>query len=80
MTPPKKMNTGEIGSAIYPTRIIKIDNTLSGELLTLTILHELRHAYQFETGLMQILGPQARELDADGFASFLTSIFHLSFK
>jgi hypothetical protein len=60
----------------YPTRIIRMDNELNKNpyYAWLYFLHEVRHAYQFESGMTQLLGQQAMELDADGFASFVASL------
>lgn len=71
---PKQMSSGAWGQAVYPDREIRILNTLKGEMLKLTLWHECRHAFQFESGLAQILGGQAMELDAEGFASFVSSL------
>lgn len=39
-----------------------------------SLLHEIRHAHQYEMGLMQVLHAQALEIDCDSFASLILSL------
>jgi hypothetical protein len=57
-----------------PEREILLDSELKGTMLELVLLHELRHAYHFESGDTQILDHQAQEKDCEQFASFVTSL------
>lgn len=68
------LSYGALGECEYPTRIIRLSNLVGGELLYYTLLHELRHAYQFEAGWTQILGTQAMELDCEQFTSMIVSL------
>lgn len=72
----KKLIKGAGAEVEYPARIISIEDSYKKDKKTawLFFLHEVRHAWQFETGAIQILDEQACELDADGFASFITSL------
>jgi hypothetical protein len=58
----------------YPQREIWICKDLGKELRWLNFLHELRHAFQFEAGLTQILTAQMCEVDCEQFASFIQSL------
>lgn len=64
------------GLCSHPDRIIYIskDCLISKEQSLLYLLHELRHAYQFESGTFQVLGRAGAELDAEGFTSFILSL------
>ena len=70
----KKLPVGASGLCIFQSRQILILSALPSILAKLTLLHELRHAMQFECGLTNILDNQALELDADSFASFVMSL------
>lgn len=71
---------GHMGECDYGLREIRIIKNLSEEVSFQVLLHEIRHAYQFESGFAQILDAQAMELDADGFVSLITSLFDLKWK
>lgn len=71
---------GQCGSCEYPKREILLSAESDKEMMMLTLLHEIRHAFQFESGLSQVLGTQAMEMDADGFVSLVTSLFDIKFK
>ena len=58
----------EINAAIPKDRIVRV------------LLHEIRHAYQTESGLSQLLCDELAEVDAEGFASLVTSIFDVKLK
>lgn len=45
-----------------------------------TLVHELKHALQWESGLSQNLDHQTMEMDAQATASMITSLFNLTFK
>lgn len=64
------------GECQWPERIIRIATEIRSnkKYAWLVFLHEIRHAYQYEAGDMQILSSQATEKDADGFASFIASL------
>jgi hypothetical protein len=62
------------GVTRFPERTIALEKTLKGETLTLTFLHEIWHAYQYENGDMQIMHPQVQEKSCDQFASFIISL------
>jgi hypothetical protein len=68
------MSNGEVGECEYPTRIIRLSKAVIGKLQYYTLLHEIRHAYQFETGLPQIMTHQVLELDAESFVSLISSL------
>lgn len=71
---------GAVGVCQWPERQILLSTEIDGQMLFTTLLHEIRHAWQFESGFTQILHPQSLEVDADSFASLITSIFTVKFK
>lgn len=71
---------GQTGECDYNLREIRLLKGLNKESTFQVLLHEIRHAYQFESGFTQILDHQAMELDADGFVSLVTSLFDLRWK
>lgn len=62
----------------WPARIIRIDRLYrskrNAKVAWLYLMHEIKHAHQFESGMYQLLDKQALELDADGFSSFISSL------
>jgi hypothetical protein len=68
------LSSGAVGECEYPTRIIRLSTLVTGALLYYTLLHEIRHAYQFEAGWTQVLGSQAMELDCEQFTSLVVSL------
>ena len=69
-----KLGAEHDGVCCYPEREIILNKECEKELRWLAFLHELRHAVQFESGLVQLLGQQSCETDADQFASFISSL------
>jgi hypothetical protein len=53
---------------------ILIDASLKGKRFTKVLLHEIRHAHHRETGLYEILGDQAQEMDCESFAGLVMSL------
>jgi len=72
--PQKRLGEGVIGLCIFESKQILLLNSLTGELLYRTLLHELRHAFQYESGFTQLLHPQSQEIDCEQFASFIVSL------
>ena len=64
----------EAGVTQFPQRIIKLHKKLTGEMLWLTFLHEIKHAYDFENGDTQLFHPQVQEKQCEQFASFISSL------
>lgn len=62
------------GATFFPQRMILIDKSLHKELLWLTFLHEIKHAFDYENGDTQILTNQTLEKSCDQFASFILSL------
>jgi hypothetical protein len=60
------------GSFHYDEDLIKIDQSLTGQSLQQTILHELLHAVMFRSSLSQAVGPSLEEVLVDLVATFLT--------
>jgi hypothetical protein len=58
----------------FPDRIIRISDSLKGELKWLIFLHEVRHGYHFENGSTQIMHAQVQEMDCEQFASLISSL------
>lgn len=77
---PSELPDGVIGLCNGTKKTILLSKEMKGELLVRTVLHEIRHAYQFESGSSQILTGQAMEIDAEGFAALVYSIFDVKFK
>ena len=69
-----KLPHGASGICIFNNRSILILKDMTSMIAKLTLLHELRHAMQFECGLTNVLDNQALEMDADSFASFVMSL------
>lgn len=74
------MMDGRLGECEHPARVIRILKGIEGYDAFMILLHEIRHAIHFETGLSQVLHPQTQEMDCEIFTSVLTSLFHLKFK
>jgi len=72
MTEDLKQN--EAGVTLFPQRIIKLHRKLKGDMLWLTFLHEIKHAYDFENGDTQLFHAQVQEKQCEQFASFITSL------
>ena len=71
----EKLPPGAAGLCIFQDRkIFILKNGMNAMITRMTLLHEARHAMQFESGLTNVLDNQALEMDADGFASFVMSI------
>lgn len=62
------------------TKAILIDADLDKNETLECLMHEIIHAYQFESGFSQVLDRQAQELLAEGFASFICAILKIQFK
>lgn len=72
--------TGLGGLCDASARVITLDSTLTGDELIDTFIHEIVHAFQFESGLAEILDRQALEMNAQSLRAFLRSTFTLKFK
>lgn len=71
----KKLPPRSWGMCTYPDRTIHILNKkMCKTMFSVTLLHECRHAWQFESGFSNILDNQAMEIDADSYASFSLSL------
>jgi len=71
---------GIYGHCDRDKKVIVIDESLKGEDFNLTLLHEIRHAFQFEYGFSQILSPDTMELDAELSANFMNTVFQWKLK
>ncbi len=71
---PASLGGNTVGRCHHPKRLIEISNELSKEERWLIFLHEIRHAYQFESGDTQIMQSQTQEKDCEQFASFVSSL------
>lgn len=69
-------NDERLGECHWPSRVILISNEIKSnkEFAWLVFIHEYRHGMQYESGMTQILGSQAMEIDADMFASAIESL------
>ncbi len=67
-------SNGQMGECEYPTRVIRLSKAYEGKLLYFTLLHEIRHGYQFEMGYPQLMHGQVMELDCESFVSFVMSL------
>ena len=63
-----------VGECDLFDKIIMLDPDLKDDSLKQTLWHELIHAYQFESGLMQFMETQACEMMAESMASFIISV------
>ena len=68
------LSSGAMGECEFPTRIIRLNKEIKGDLLYYTFLHEIRHGFQFEMGWPQLLSPQVMEIDCETFVSFAMSL------
>lgn len=81
VVPERKVPEGGIGYCEWPSRLIHVASELSDYEKLVTFLHEVRHAWQFETGFAhQILDEQAMEIDAESFASLALSVLEPKLK
>jgi len=53
---------------------ISLDPDLKGNSLAQTLMHEIIHAYQFESGIMQFMEIQACEMMAESLANLILSL------
>ena len=74
------LGKGQDGMCYPVTRTIHYYQGLRNQARVATVLHEIRHAYQFESGFTQILDSQAMELDAEGFVGLVLSLLIIKFK
>jgi hypothetical protein len=65
--------TGHAGECHFNERVIKIDADLDGMQFFRVLCHEIRHAHHGETGMLEILEPQAMEMDCQSVASLLSA-------
>lgn len=76
----KKMRGGECRSVMNGDKknelrfSKKLFKSITPEAQNAYFLHEVKHAQQFETGLIQTLNSQGIEFDADSFASLVRSL------
>lgn len=63
-----------LGECEWPTRTIRLNKQLKGDMLSTTLLHEIKHGQQFELGLTQVLNGHSMEIDADSFVSLIVSL------
>ena len=63
-----------LGECEWPTRIIRLNKTMSSDMVYTTLLHEIRHGFHFESGFTQVLNAQTLEIDADSFVSLALSL------
>lgn len=68
------LNSGILGECEFPTRIIRLNQELDGKLMLYTLVHELRHGFQFELGWPQIMSQQMLEIDCESSVSFIFSM------
>jgi hypothetical protein len=68
------LSSGPMGECEYPTRIIRINTNVQGELVPITFLHEIKHGHQFENGWTQIMNPAVMEMDCEQFVSLVSSL------
>ena len=61
-------------------KVILIEKNLDEKTLVETLLHEIFHACQYETGMYQGCSEQLLEIDAESKARMLAQIFSLKFK
>jgi len=71
---PRVFEDKRLGEAEYPKRIIRIGKHTPLDMRWPIFLHELKHAYDYESGMCQILDRQAEEIQADNFATFIMSL------
>jgi Zn-dependent peptidase ImmA (M78 family) len=60
------------GSFHYEDDLIQIDQSLVGQALQQTLLHEIFHAVMHRSSLSQAVGPALEEVLVDLIATFLT--------
>jgi len=61
-------------------KIIRICNSLEGEKLLTTLIHEIGHAIQFETGISQAISVGLQEIICENFSTVFNDIFKIRFK
>jgi len=70
-------NWGHCDSAI---KTISLDSGMVGAHLARVLMHELMHAVQFESGMVDFMGMQTCEMSAETLAGFLCAVFEFKFK
>jgi hypothetical protein len=75
-----ELPNGIEGICIFDDRVLLIERGLPVMRQLHVILHEIKHASQKESGLMQIIDHQAMELDAEAFASLVMANFKVTLK
>jgi hypothetical protein len=63
-----------LGECEWPSRVIRLNKTMGKGMMHTTLLHEIRHGFQFESGFTQVLSTQTLEIDADSFVSLVLSM------
>jgi len=72
----KGMNekTGAIGLCDAEKSLISLDSSLKGKYLRRVLLHEIAHAFAFESGLYEFMNQQSSEMFAQSLSSFLVQL------
>ncbi len=78
--PKMSESAGHDGLCDATNKIIYLDKGLHKEDKLRVLMHEIMHAYQFESGFCDVLDRQAQELLAEGMAGFLSSILVVKFR
>ena len=69
-----------VGLCDSKDRVISLADGYSPDETLHTLLHEIKHAHQHESGLSQLISNDVMEMDAQGFASLVSGLFEIKFK
>lgn len=58
----------------WPERVIHVNDALHGEHRFVTIMHEVEHGRQYESGDINVYSDKEQERRCDAFASFVSSL------
>lgn len=68
------------GACCPKSRLIYLDKRIKDQLLDETLLHEIIHAWQFESGISEVTSEEILEVSCAQLSKFLLSIFSIEFK
>ena len=69
-----EMEHEHAGECHFEKNEIRILKDLTKEQIQRVLLHEIRHAHQWETGMTQVLQAQTMEMDSESFVSLVLSL------
>jgi hypothetical protein len=85
---PKKNLSQDLSDDIGPigaltdgaNRDIFFDPKINNADLMQSLIHEIKHGHQWESGIFQVMERGIREVDAETTAKMLCNIFNITFK